>query len=507
MTARLSDQPLFLVLLGVAAASMLLPALVALGHQDYLAARSFFYAGLMGIFVAWLIGIARGRSTGPDKARGDLFGLVALLAAYVILPAYLALPFYESLRSTAFLNAYVEMVSSLTTTGATFFTDPGRLSPTLELWRAQVGWMGGFLVWVAAAAVLAPLNLGGFEVTSAAKHVLPGTTFDRFERAGILRRVRRVSLQLAPIYGGLTAALWVLLLINGESALTGLCHAMSTLSTSGISNVGGMENAQAGLAGEMVIFLFLIFALSRVSFVNDTAVSRTILHRDPELRLGALIVIGVPLMLFLRHWIAAFEVDSGENLIQGLRALWGALFTVLSFLSTTGFESADWEAARLWSGLGTPGIILMGLAIMGGGVATTAGGVKLLRVYALYLNGLHEMRRLVHPSAVSGAGAAERRMGRQGAFHAWIYFMLFAMSLALLMLLLSLFGQTFEEATILAVSALTTTGPLLNLATDTPILLQELSTEAKLVFAGGTVLGRLELVAIIALFNPDLWRD
>jgi trk system potassium uptake protein TrkH len=103
-------------------------------------------------------------------------------------------------------------------------------------------------------------------------------------------------------------------------------------------------------------------------------------------------------------------------------------------------------------------------------------------------------------------GAVARRIGRQGAYHAWIFFMLFAMSLAALMLLLTFFGQSFEAATILAVSALTTTGPLLNLGGETAIQLGALGADAKIVFAFGMILGRLELLAFIALLNPDLWR-
>ena len=84
--------------------------------------------------------------------------------------------------------------------------------------------------------------------------------------------------------------------------------------------------------------------------------------------------------------------------------------------------------------------------------------------------------------------------------------MLFAMTLAALMLLLSLFGQEFEAATVLAVSALTTTGPLLEHGSETVIRLGDLGSEAKLVFAFGMIVGRLELLAFIALLNPDLWR-
>jgi trk system potassium uptake protein TrkH len=148
----------------------------------------------------------------------------------------------------------------------------------------------------------------------------------------------------------------------------------------------------------------------------------------------------------------------------------------------------------------------MGLALMGGGVATTAGGVKLLRVFTLYLNGLREMQKLIHPSSVSGKGARDRRIRKQGAYTAWIFFMLFAMSLAVVTLALTGFGASFSDALVMSVAALSTTGPLLNVAGPEPILLTDLPVAAKLCFAAATVLGRLETLAIIALMTPELWR-
>ena len=59
---------------------------------------------------------------------------------------------------------------------------------------------------------------------------------------------------------------------------------------------------------------------------------------------------------------------------------------------------------QLWSDLPAPGTILMGHGVMGGGIATSAGGVKLLRLFALYRHGLREMDLLIHPSAVLGRG-------------------------------------------------------------------------------------------------------
>ena len=175
-------------------------------------------------------------------------------------------------------------------------------------------------------------------------------------------------------------------------------------------------------------------------------------------------------------------------------------------MSTTGFASADWAEAQAWSGLNTPGLILMGLALIGGGVATTAGGVKLLRVYVLYLNGLREMERLVHPSAVASSGGGRRRIQRNGAFIAWIFFMLFALSLAAVTVIFAAFGVGFEDAILLAVAGLSTTGPLIDVAGDGSLRLVDLHDGAKLVFAFAMVLGRFETLAIVALISAETWR-
>ncbi|UYV39236.1 TrkH family potassium uptake protein [Rhodobacteraceae bacterium D3-12] len=502
---RVNHIPMFLAMAGIMALLMYIPALHALSLENFDEARAFFYSGTLGLFAVILVLITL--SSRPRQLRGGMTDLAAMFAAFTILPLFLAVPFHDGLQTTSFLNAYVEMVSSFTTTGASLFPAE-RLSPTMHLYRALVGWIGGLLMWVAAAAILAPLNLGGFEVTASAEMAQSDTPVDRFEQADANRRLQRSLRLLTPIYVSLTAVLWFCLVIAGDSPLSGLVHAMSTLATSGISAVGGVSNTQSGMVGELLIFLFLFFALSRLTFSSDTLTSaRPSLLSDPEFRIGLLFIAGVPLILFLRHWLAAFDVDEVENFVAAGRALWGSIFTVASFLSTTGFESAGWSDARDWSGLGSPGMILLGLSMIGGGVATTAGGVKLLRVYALYLNGLREMDRLVHPNSVWRAGGQGRRIRRNGAFVAWVFFMLFALTLALITALFTATGTDFENAIVLAVAALSTTGPLITTAAENPVTLVELSASAKLILCGAMVLGRLEMLAIIALANPALWRD
>ncbi|WP_300030003.1 potassium transporter TrkG [uncultured Roseobacter sp.] len=501
---QLLEMPLFLLIFGVASVSMIIPALHGGVARELETARAFFYCALLGIIVFGMVVTAH---AGRRPRHGALGTLMSLFATFVFLPFFLAIPFFEGLGTTTFMNAYVEMVSAVTTTGATIFDRPARLNDTLHLWRAQVGWMGGITMWIAASAILAPLNLGGFEVTAQAEPGQRESQSTIYGRTDPRARLLRVVVALVPIYIGLTIVLWVLLYVSGDRPLVALTHAMSVMATSGISATGGLQDAGSGFTGEMLMLLFMLFALSRLTFSQDTVTAtQGGLKTDPEFRLGLAIVIAVPLILFARHWLGALDFEAGEDVGEALRALWGALFTVMSFLTTTGFASAGWSEAQTWSGLETPGLILMGLALIGGGVATTAGGVKLLRVFALYLNGRRELERLVHPSSVSGAGREGRRIQRNGAFIAWIFFMLFALSLAAVTMLLALLGVAFDDAVVLAVAGLSTTGPLISFAAEEPIALAQLSGGAKTVFCAAMVLGRLETLAIIALLSPDLWR-
>ena len=161
-----------------------------------------------------------------------------------------AVPFHDSVEQLGFQDAWFEMVSSFTTTGATLFDDPTDIAGALHLWRATVGWLGGLLIWIAALAVFAPMNIGGFEVRAAARGEDPslGQLTGRQLHAPSERLVR-FGEKLLPIYLGLTMALWVGLLIAGRRRFAAICHAMSVLATSGISPVGGTQSASSGITG------------------------------------------------------------------------------------------------------------------------------------------------------------------------------------------------------------------------------------------------------------------
>jgi trk system potassium uptake protein len=500
MLARLAELPLLVVLIGLSGCLALLPALYAVGSDQTALGRDFLWAALIILVGTVMLGIATAAYNPRNLARSHL---AALVSAYAVLPPILALPLLEAVPDTTFGNAWFEMVSALTTTGATVYA-PARLPDAVHLWRALVGWFGGFIILLAAYAILAPLNLGGSEVATGR---VPGRgtvgTSQVTRTAEPTERLVRFALQLFPVYAALTLVLWVALLIAGDKGINALILAMGTLSTSGIFGQSPPGAGGSGMVGEGLILLFLIFAITRRALptTGPAKTGRSILG-DVELRLAAAIILGVTTILFLRHWIGA---DAGVTPVEDVRALpslWGVFFTVTSFLTTTGYTSSEWQTGANWSGIGTPGLVLLGLAIIGGGTATAAGGVKLLRVYALLRHGERELEKIIHPSSLGHGGLEARRLRREGAQLAWVFFMLFAVSIAVTTALLTLLGVAFEPALILAIAALTTTGPLAEVGAADPIAYDGLATSVKAVLGLAMIVGRLETLALLALILP-----
>ena len=122
--------PFFVVLMGLGALAMLLPAAHASVMEDFHTMRVFFYGFILFSLLTLTIGLATAGYEPNSVARSQLVGL---LAAFTVLPVMFAIPFYVSVGNTTALNAWFEMVSSFTTTGATVYDTGGRLTPSQHL--------------------------------------------------------------------------------------------------------------------------------------------------------------------------------------------------------------------------------------------------------------------------------------------------------------------------------------------------------------------------------------
>jgi trk system potassium uptake protein TrkH len=410
-------------------------------------------------------------------------------------------------------RAWFEMVSTFTTTGMSALPDPAAAPRAVHLWRATTAWLGGFGALVAAAAVFAPRNLGGFEVQIEQRAGSVGRLADAPKWSGAPQtaslgdRLVEAARIVAPVYFALTVTLFAAFASFGKPDLAALMHAVGIMSTSGVTTTPGAFSAQGGVGAEAVAALFLLLAATRHAFLPGNPLVRLgRLRGDPELQLAAIAVGLAAAWIVFAHWTAPFGRPPG--FLAGLRDLWGAVFTAFSFLTTTGYVSGAWEASRAWAQTTTSsGIMLLGLAAMGGGVASTAGGVKLLRSFALYQHGLRELDKLAHPSIASRHGQGARRVGFQGAVLAWVFVMLFLLALGAAMLALSATGLPLEQSLAAAIAALANTGPAYALAAGagaTPV--SDFEGVERAVLAVTMIVGRVEVLAIVALTNPAYWR-
>lgn len=493
-------------MMAVTAGAMILPAALGFTLREHDSARAFLYSALLLGSLAGLIYLARRNMRRKPGALSHPFYI--LTASYLVIPLLMALPVTEAAPGAPSLfHAWFEMVAAFTTTGASALD--GDMPRSLLVWRALAAWLGGLFVLVYAAALLAPMNMGGYDLVTARAQtvgVLPewsrkmrttqiGAEAGQADLGRLWWHIRRI----APAYAGVTGLLWLVLSVQGMPPLVGLVHAMSTLSTSGIVPHWG---GAAGLGPELAIALFLGLALTRRGWPGALVPQDAgPLWRDDELRAATLLLGAVTFGI----WAVNGAGGLVEAPLAALAGLWGTGFTALSFLATAGFVSSV-GAPDLTAYAGPGGIVLLGLAMLGGGIATTAGGLKLLRGFALLWQAKHEAEKLIHPSGMGGDGPRLRGLRSDGAFSAWLFLMVFILTLTVLVMALVLLGHPLEDALIYASAAITTTGPLAQIAGPEPLAYAALGDPARAVMALGMILGRLELLMLLSVLWPRLGR-
>lgn len=488
--------PLFFQIFAVACSLMLALAVYGFVISSFREARIFLYSGLTGFLVFALINLA---TSNRNLKESGLTQLISLLLLFMLLPLFLAFPCWIILSDSSFLDSYLDMVGAFTTTGLSVFEDD-LLTRPIRLWRAVIAWFGGGLIWIAAFVILLPAGRSGFDVLSN-KNINPNVkrNLTLNERSLTLAKI---SKKLIPIYIGLTFFLWCALIGLGTDGYTSLIRAFSILSTSGISGPYKFGSDEAGFWGELIIIVFLLLALSHNTLyyiTNKTDLKKVLLNR--ELRFGLFSVLFVSLLLFLKE---LNQINSDfilhEVFINSCKLFWGNFFTALSFISTNGYISSYWSASQSSQVLPHISVILLGLCLFGGGLATTAGGIKLLRISVLFSSFSSETGKLLNPSSVIGINTTIKTL-QVSVFMAWISFMLFIVSIASLIIILTIFGLLFEDAIILAVACITTTGPIIEVLGLGSWLISDLSHISKIALVAGMVLGRLEILVVLSLLS------
>ena len=110
--------------------------------------------------------------------------------------------------------------------------------------------------------------------------------------------------------------------------------------------------------------------------------------KDPEFQFYVFILGSVSLITVV---VLAADGTYG-SLFEALRR---GLFQVVSFATTTGYATADFNSWPLF----LPYVLLYA-AIIGACAGSTGGGMKVIRILLIFKQGFREVQRLIHPRAI-----------------------------------------------------------------------------------------------------------
>lgn len=475
----------FGTLMIVTGCSMLLPALCAFyyGEDD-------FFPLLGAALLIGFLGIPLRRFFKSRKQLSSRDGLFLAAFGWIGISAVSTLPFLFHGSIASFTDAFFEMMSGYTTTGATILVDIEALPHGLLFWRSQTNLLGG-MGFLTLTLLFLPHGMGSLRVFRAESSPGQVITKDKFKA-----RNRDTLFWLWSIYLFLNLVQTLLLLAGGMSLFDALCHAFSTVSTSGYST----QNASIGQFNSAYVdWVTIVFMLlGGVSFILYYQILKgdfRALVENTELRwyLGILLVFCLAVALIL------YGSGSYQTLEESLRH--GA-FQVVSLLTTTGFTTADYE---LWPQAAI--LFLFVVCFIGACAGSTTSGIKVVHYVVIVKYMYFTIKKLyLQPMSVATLRLNNRPIDASIIDLSVCYFMiniLLVLSGACILVLLDKVDYNTSISAIIA--SLMNIGPGFAMIgpTENFSFFNDIS---KWFLAWNMLVGRLEMFSVLVLFMPVFWK-
>ncbi len=465
-------------------ATMLAPLMVALWYQD--ATQSVYYKASLLTLAAGAITWLATRRQKRELMPRDGFLLVVL--AYTLLPLCATLPLLLQIEGLSFTDAYFEAVSGMTASGGTVLHNIDGLPPSINFWRCQMIWLGGMGLIVLAVAILPLLGVGGMQIYKAE---MPGP----MKETKLTPRIAETAKGLWQIYLSLTLLCVICYRAAGMSWFDAVCHSFTTLGLGGFSTHDASFAYFNSPAIETVAIVFMLLAAMNFAthFLAWRQKSLHAYRSDPEARMVVLATLGSCAGIALYLSYHNVYPDFGSTLRH-------AAFNVTSIATTTGYSNTDYN---LWPPFAPLWMLFLCCIVSSSG--STGSGIKMIRAQLLFLQGLREMVKLIHPQAQVPVKLAGQTVPNQIVFAVLAFMSIYGASIALMTFLLLASGLDFVTAFSASIASINNTGPGLNLVgpAATYAVLTDFQTW---VCTFAMLLGRLELFTLLIIFTPAFWR-
>ena len=462
--------------------SMLSAVVVSLLYQEWSDAAQIMAAAV----VTAVVGLVVWRSFDRPGELSAREGFAAVGLAWTAMVLFGVLPYLFTGSIGNLTDAVFESAAGFTTTGASVIPDPALLPHGIQFWRSLTQWIGGMGIVVLSVAILPLLGLGAVQLVRAES---PGPTPER-----LTPRFQETAKRLWLVYVVLPAIEAILLWVGDMSLFEAVNHSLTTLSTGGFSTSAGSLGAFSDYS-QSVVIVFMLLAGVSFSLHFRAARSPRVYWKSAELRLYLSIIGVAAILMAIGTWGGAV-VDVIRN----------AVFTASSLITTTGYATVDF-------GLWGPAlqVMVVGLMFIGGMAGSTSGALKVYRLEVLYEASRMDVRRLIHPRGVFVTRVGKKPVPDTIVEAIQTFFLLYMFAFMTGTFLLAIIGSLGDpqldpiSAVSAVASALGNIGPALGLLgpSDNYLVVPALG---KWLLASLMIVGRLEILPILILFNRELWR-
>lgn len=454
----------------------------------------------------------------PKPERHNLYqkeGFALTAMVWIIMTLFGAIPFVINGAIPNYVDACFEIMSGFTTTGSSVITDITAVSHSTLFWRSFSHWIGGMGILVFVLIFIPESNDGS------SMHLLraesPGPQVGK-----IVSKMKVTTRILYLIYLGMTVLEVIILMF--DKPIPGYENDQfffSLLATFGCAGTGGfgfipgsMELFPPFSQYVMSIFLILfgcnfsLYYLLLIGKIKDV-------FRSEEFRSYFLILGGAVTFVFLSlvgNFEAVPQVYTTEESFRH------SLFQVSSLMTTAGYTSTDYD---VWPMLAKTTLVLV--MFIGAMAGSTAGGIKVSRIVMAMKGAYINVRKLINPRYVpkakfEGKTLEQKTINDVFAFIT-LYFFLFLAALFLISFdpvngqVVSIVSDAgnYEvkhgffsnfSAVLTCISnvgpAFEAVGPYSNFA--------NYSEFSKIVLTFTMMLGRLEILPVLILFNKRTWK-
>ncbi len=425
-------------------------------------------------------------------------GFIIVGLSWFVLALFGALPLMISGEIPNFFDAFFEMSSGFTTTGASIVTDVTKLSRSILLWRSFSHWIGGMGVLVFILAIV-PESKDGSSI-----HIL------RAESTGtqvgkLVSKMKASARILYIIYLSMTVIHFLFLWLGPDEKMgwfQSLFYSFGTAGTGGFAMDPDCLASYTAYSQYVISIFMILFGVNfSIYYLILLGKFREVFKND-ELKSYGLILFVTILIVCLSTYSVFDNVETTFR---------NALFHIASLISTTGYAISDYD---IWPSIAKVALIFV--MITGACAGSTAGGLKITRVNTLAKGTFREIGTMISPRKVETVRENGKPITDSMVRSVQTFFCVYIAVLFFCTLLISWddFTMTVNGVTMTAdltthfsssLTCISNVGPGFSLVGPASNF-SAYSGFSKLVLSVEMIAGRLELFPLILLFSPRTWK-